>query len=141
MILALKNKHALKHLLQASQLAKSVFYYQVKVNDTDGTLYFTKYRQQGIWQLDLKAGKEQQIVSKVSRSSNFKVCSGSDSIYYLLETDNIELWQMNLKTAESQVMMTSALDSNFKFDLINDCQKLIFSKKENIESDILMLTL
>ncbi len=32
MVLALKNKHALKHLLQAIQLAKSVFYYQVKVS-------------------------------------------------------------------------------------------------------------
>jgi len=31
-VLALKNKYALKHLLEAIQLAKSVFYYQVKVS-------------------------------------------------------------------------------------------------------------
>ncbi|MCJ8320167.1 MAG: winged helix-turn-helix domain-containing protein [Colwellia sp.] len=112
--------------------------YQVKVNDVDETLYFTKYRQQGIWLLNLKTGKERQIVDNVSRSSNFKVCS--NSVYYLLETDGIELWQMNLKSTKTQLIMTSALDSNFKFDLVNDCQKLIFSIMENIESDILMLT-
>jgi len=113
--------------------------YQIKVNNIDQSLYFTKFRQQGIWLLDLLSGKEEQIISNVSRSSNFKVCS--DSIYYLLETDNVELWNMNLKATENQLIMTSSLDSNFKFDLINDCQKLIYSKKENIESDILMLTL
>jgi len=37
--------------------------------------------------------------------------------------------------------MTSTLDSNFKFDLRDDCQKLVFSQWENIESDILMLNL
>ena len=88
--------------------------------------------------MNLKTGKERQIVDNVSRSSNFKVCS--NSVYYLLETDGIELWQMNLKSTKTQLIMTSALDSNFKFDLVNDCQKLIFSIMENIESDILMLT-
>lgn len=113
--------------------------YQVKANSADETIYFTKYRQQGIWQLDIKADEEKKIVSNVSRSSNFKVCS--DSIYYLLETDNIDLWQMNLNTARSQKILTSALNSQLKFDLVDDCQKLIFSKWDNIESDILMLTL
>ena len=37
MVLALKNKHALKHLLKATKLAKSVFYYQVKINDKPDT--------------------------------------------------------------------------------------------------------
>jgi transposase InsO family protein len=36
-VLALKNKYALKHLLQAIDLAKSVFYYQVKVNEKPDT--------------------------------------------------------------------------------------------------------
>lgn len=31
-VLALKNNHALKHLLQANELARSVFYYQLKVS-------------------------------------------------------------------------------------------------------------
>jgi len=48
---------------------------------------------------------------------------------------------MNLKTAEAQQIMNLALNSKFKFDLIDDCQKLIFSKWENIESDIIMLKL
>jgi len=113
--------------------------YQVKVNDTKESLYFTKYRQQGIWKLDSQIGNEEQLVSNISRSSNFKVCS--DSIFYLIEKANIELWQMNLNTAETQIMMSSTLDSSFKFDLVNNCQKLVFSKRENIESDILMLTL
>ena len=118
--------------------------YQVKVNEADETLYFTKYRQQGIWQLTLKnsksnTAKEKQIVSNVSRSLNFKVCS--DSIYYSTESDNIELWQMNFKTEKNQKILTSTLNSKFKFDLFNNCQKLIFSKRENIESDILMLSL
>nr|WP_293228581.1 IS3 family transposase [Moritella sp.] len=37
MVLALKNNHALKHLLQVIQLAKSVFYYQVKVSEKTNT--------------------------------------------------------------------------------------------------------
>jgi len=113
--------------------------YQAKADDINEMLYFNKYRQQGIWQLDLKTAKEKQITSNVSRSLNFKVCS--DSIYYSTESDNIELWQMNLKTTKNQKVLTSTLNSNFKFDLIDDCQKLIFSKRENIESDILMLNL
>jgi len=113
--------------------------YQVKTSEVNEKLYFTKYRKRGIWQLDFKSGEEKQIVSDVSRSSNFKVCS--DSVYYVLETDGIELWQMNLNAAKAQKVMTSALNSKFKFDLINGCQKLIFSKWENIESDILMLNL
>jgi hypothetical protein len=47
---------------------------------------------------------------------------------------------MNLNTAQTQQVMTSALDSNFKFDVVNGCQSLIFSRFENIESDILMLS-
>jgi Tol biopolymer transport system component/DNA-binding winged helix-turn-helix (wHTH) protein len=113
--------------------------YRVKVNDADEMLYFTKYRQQGIWQLDLQTSKEKQIVSNASRNSNFKICL--DSVYYSLETESVELWNMNFKTTETQVIMTSALASNFKFDLINDCQKLIFSKRENIESDVFMLSI
>jgi len=58
-----------------------------------------------------------------------------------LGKDNIELWQVNLKTAKTQNIMTSTLDSNVKFDLRDDCQKLVFSQWENIESDILMLNL
>jgi Tol biopolymer transport system component/DNA-binding winged helix-turn-helix (wHTH) protein len=118
--------------------------YQVKADDQDEVLYFTKYRQQGIWQLTLKnskskTAKEKQVVNNVSRSLNFKVCS--DSIYYSTESDNIELWQVDLITAKKQKVLTSALNTNFKFDLIDDCQKLTFSKRENIESDILMLNL
>jgi Tol biopolymer transport system component len=113
--------------------------YQVKADDIDEVLYFTKYRQQGIWQLNLKTAKEIQIVNNVSRSLNFKVCS--DLIYYSTESDSIDLWRMDLKTAKNQKILTSALNSNFKFDLVDDCQKLTFSKKENIESDILMLNL
>jgi len=116
--------------------------YQVKTHD-DGTLYFTKYRQQGLWQLILKNSKnkttkEKQLVNNVSRGLNFKVCS--DSIYYSIESDNIELWQVDLKTEKKQKLLTDTINSNFKFDLIDDCQTLIFSKRENIESDVLMLS-
>jgi len=118
--------------------------YQVKSDELDEVLYFTKYRQQGIWQLTLKnsqnkKAEEKQLIDNVSRSVNFNICP--DSIYYATESDNIELWQMNFKTAKKQKILTYALNSNFKFDLRDDCQKLIFSKQENIESDILMLNL
>ena len=113
--------------------------YQAKADDNNKVLYFNKYRQQGIWQLDLETAKETQLVSNVSRSLNFKVCS--DSIYYSTESDNIELWRMDLKTTKNNKILTYPLNSNFKFDLADDCQKLTYSKKENIESDILMLKL
>jgi len=113
--------------------------YQVETDHADGNLYFTKYRQQGIWQLDINTQLETRVVANISRNANFKVCL--NSLYYLVETDDIALWQMNLKTAEAQQIMNLALNSKFKFDLIDDCQKLIFSKWENIESDIIMLKL
>jgi len=113
--------------------------FQVKADDIDDLLYFTKYRQQGIWQLNLKTTEEKLIVSKVSHSLNFKVCA--DFIYYSTESDNIELWRMDLTTAKSQKILTAALNSNFKFDLADNCKKLTFSQRENIESDILMLNL
>jgi len=111
--------------------------YQVKADNTDGNLYFTKYRQQGIWQFEASSQIETRIVENTSRSANFDVCSGS--LFYLAEADDISLWQMNLQTAETQKIMSSALNSKFKFDLLDDCQKLTFSKWENVESDILML--
>jgi Tol biopolymer transport system component/DNA-binding winged helix-turn-helix (wHTH) protein len=116
--------------------------YQVNAASTDkegGSLYFTKYRQQGIWQLDINTQLETRIVDNINRSSNFEVCAGF--LYYLVETGEAVLWQMNLKTAESQQLMTTALNSKLKFDLADDCQQLTFSKWDNIESDILMLKL
>jgi len=116
--------------------------YQVNADSTDkgdGKLYFTKYRQKGIWQLDIKSQLETRVVDNINRSSNFELCSGS--LYYLVEADNIALWQMNLKTAKTQKVMNVPLDSKFKFDLVDGCKKLTFSKWENIESDILILNL
>jgi Tol biopolymer transport system component/DNA-binding winged helix-turn-helix (wHTH) protein len=113
--------------------------YQIKTDNADGRLYFTKYRQLGIWQLDVNTQLETRVVENINRSANFQVCLSS--LYYLVETDDIALWQMNLKTAKAQQIMSSALNSKFKFDLADDCQKLTFSKWENIESDILMLKL
>lgn len=113
--------------------------YQVETDHADGNLYFTKYRQKGIWQLDINTQLETPVVANINRSANFKVCPSS--LYYLVETDDIALWQLNLKTAKAQQIMSSALNSKFKFDLTDDCQKLTFSKWENIESDILMLKL
>lgn len=63
--------------------------YQGQINNTDDILYFTKYRQQGIWQLDLQTNKEKELVNNVSRSSNFKLCS--DTIYYVLEAKSVDL--------------------------------------------------
>ena len=113
--------------------------YQVETDHANGNLYFTKYRQKGIWTLDVNTQLETRVVANISRNANFKVCPSS--LYYLVETNDITLWQMNLKTAKAQQIMSSALNSKFKFDLIDDCQKLIFSKWENIESDIIMLKL
>lgn len=113
--------------------------YQGETDHADGNLYFTKYRQKGIWQLDINTQLETPVVANINRSANFKVCPSS--LYYLVETDDIALWQLNLKTAKAQQIMSSALNSKFKFDLTDYCQKLTFSKWENIESDILMLKL
>ena len=116
--------------------------YQVSADRTeknDGKLYFTKYRQKGIWQLDINTQIETRVVDNINRSADFEVCSGS--LYYLVEAGDISLWQMNLETARTQQVMTAALNSKFKFDLVDDCQKLTFSKWENIESDIIMLNL
>jgi Tol biopolymer transport system component/DNA-binding winged helix-turn-helix (wHTH) protein len=113
--------------------------YQIKTDNVEGHLYFTKYRQEGIWRLDVNTQLETRVVADVNRSENFKVCLSS--LYYLVVTDDIALWQMNMKTAKAQQTMSSALNSKFKFDLTDDCQKLTFSRWENIESDVVMLKL
>jgi Tol biopolymer transport system component/DNA-binding winged helix-turn-helix (wHTH) protein len=113
--------------------------YQIKIDNVEGHLYFTKYRQEGIWRLDVNTQLETRVVADVNRSKNFKVCLSS--LYYLVVTDDIALWQMNMKTSKAQQTMSSALNSKFKFDLTDDCQKLTFSRWENIESDVVMLKL
>jgi Tol biopolymer transport system component/DNA-binding winged helix-turn-helix (wHTH) protein len=109
------------------------------VDDNGGKLYYTKYRQQGLWALDFNTKLETRIVDNISRSANFEVCSSS--LYYLVETDEFALWQMSLKTAKTQKIISSSLNSRFTFDLADECQKLTFSRWENIESDIIMLKL
>jgi hypothetical protein len=110
---------------------------QIKTDNVEGNLYFTKYRQEGIWMLDVNAQLETRVFADVNRSENFKFCPRS--LYYLVEKDDVALWQMNLKTAKAQQKMSSAINSKLKFELADDCQKLSFSKCENIESDIVML--
>ena len=44
--------------------------YQVETDHADGNLYFTKYRQQGIWQLDINTQLETRVVANISRNAN-----------------------------------------------------------------------
>lgn len=102
-------------------------------------LYFTKYRKSGIWQFDLNSYEEINVIEKVKRNADFKVCS--NLTYYVLKSDKLEIQKMDLITGQQHSVMPFPLNSKFKFDMKNDCQWLVFSKWTNIESDIMMLNL
>ena len=61
-----------------------------------------------IWQLGIITRLETRVVDNLNRSSNVETCSGS--LYYLVEAADIDLWQMNLKTAKTQII-SSALNA------------------------------
>ncbi len=110
--------------------------YRVKVGDDDN-LYFTKYRQTGIWRLDLLTKKEEVIASESIRSSNFAVCR--NSIIYEVDNKQSQLWQIDLSSQSKHLLLTTPNSAKFKFDVIDDCKKLVFSQWENIESDVMMM--
>ncbi len=113
--------------------------YQVKQGALADQLYFTKYRKDGIWLLDVTNNSETLVVEHVQRNSQFKQCGSA--LYYLLESENVELWKSDLQGAISQKLMSMPLNSKFEFDLTDNCQTLIFSKWDNIGSDIVMMNL
>lgn len=113
--------------------------YQGRISLTGDHLYFTKYRQKGIWQLDLLNQTTRLLIDDIHRSANFSVCA--NSLLYVLDNDNTELWQASLHSTKRQKLMTLAANARLKFDVADNCQRLVFSKWLNVESDIMMLNL
>jgi len=110
--------------------------YRVKVGN-DGIIYFSKYREKGIWQLDLPSRSEVKILTGSIRSDNFSICD--NRIIYEVDNKGTELWQFELSSQKKQLLLTTSNSSRFTFDTVNECQSLVFSQWENIESDVMMM--
>jgi len=112
--------------------------YRVKVGQNK-KLYFTKYREKGIWQLDLSTQVEANILDGSIRSDGFSVCD--NKIIYEVDDAGTQLWQFELDSKQKQLLLTTPNSSRFTFSTVADCQDIIFSQWENIESDVMMMTM
>jgi Tol biopolymer transport system component/DNA-binding winged helix-turn-helix (wHTH) protein len=123
---------------QAVQITQSGGY-QVKPNLKGDKLYFTKYRQSGLWQQDLSSLKETKIIDGVVRNAQFNICN--NAIFYINDDNNNELLKVSLDSHTTSEIMTFSNNSRVRFDTFNNCESVIFSKWQNIESDIMMMSL
>jgi len=113
--------------------------YQAKSSQIDDMIYYTKYRQKGIWQLNLADLNERKLVDGVHRSDNFNVCS--NSILFLKSQKQTQLWQYDFDSTEYKQILLADNNARLKFDVIDNCQNVVFSKWQNLESDVMMMSL
>ena len=113
--------------------------YQVRPAFDNARLFYTKYRQDGIWAYDLATQSEKQIINKSKRWTRFEVCS--NAIIYLDNQPRQTLWRYDLRTNQETDLMVFPRNSKLEYSLTDNCGRLILSQWKNIESDIVMLTL
>jgi Tol biopolymer transport system component/DNA-binding winged helix-turn-helix (wHTH) protein len=113
--------------------------YRAKPAKQTSNLFFTKYQQPGLWSFNVETQVEKKINIESERSSNFYVCS--DSIIYEQDNKDTVIMSYNFNTQQKRQLMSVPDNARIKFDLVNDCQNIIYSVWENIESDVMMLRL
>lgn len=112
--------------------------YRVNVNK-NGQIYFTKYRQPGIWRLNLKDGIEEKIINEIVRSDNFAVCD--NRIIYEVNDAQTQVWMQDSNKSPRQLVLSVPKSTHLRFSASKNCSEIIFSKWQNIESDIMMIKL
>lgn len=113
--------------------------YQAQRGRHVGELYFTKFRQSGIWHLNLETGAERQVLETAQRSTPFTICG--DALYHQRKAGPISLMRRDLISGESQALLTVPRNAKPWFDISPRCDRLTFSHYENIQSDIMELVL
>ena len=113
--------------------------YRARRSPDGRSLYFTKYRQDGIWQLDLATGQEGRIVDALPRWTKFALCDSA--LLYADESQDIALWRQPLDDGPRRLLMSLTGDAELEFDIDSDCRRLVLSKWQNLGSDVQMLRL
>ena len=113
--------------------------YRARRSPDGRSLYFTKYRQDGIWQRDLTTGQERRIVEAMPRWTKFALCDSA--LMYADESKDIALWRQPLDGGQRQLVMSLTGDAELEFDIDGDCRRLVLSKWQNLGSDVQMLRL
>ena len=90
------------------------------------SLIYTKYRQPGIWQLNLASQEEKLLIAKALRRTEFKQCKG-DLFYTMTNDEHRQIWKYNLKTKSQSLVFEKPYQQQLKFDFNYDCTQLYFS--------------
>lgn len=113
--------------------------YRVSLSPDGQRLFFTKYREQGIWELDLATGAETLRLPEAENRGAFATCS--DALVYLEYVGVYNLVRHDLKSGSRDILMTAPRNAKPRFDVAGDCERLVFSKYDNVQSDIAKLVL
>jgi Tol biopolymer transport system component len=112
--------------------------YQAKAGTDGAYLYFTKYQQNGLWRFELESKKEEKFLSGIQRNSDFFVCA--DKIVFLRQ-DRLtrQIWRVSINGKQEQMLLSFPAQSQLRFSVDPACKQLMLSKRDNIQSDIMLL--
>lgn len=113
--------------------------YRAKLNPAGDHLYFSKFRQEGIWEINLNTGKEDQILAIGDRKLDFTVCDGA--LIYKHRENGLQLVRHNLKTDQLTTLMSVPGNAKLEFHIPTTCDSVSYSIWDNIQSDITELIL
>ncbi|WP_199609994.1 winged helix-turn-helix domain-containing protein [Flocculibacter collagenilyticus] len=103
-------------------------------------LYFTKFRNHGLWRLDLNNGVEEEIIADINIliPGSFKV--GKDAIYYKLRSEvGFKVFKHAFNSQTSEEIIEIVGDSERGITVSQDEKFILYQKYSNDkESDIVM---
>jgi DNA-binding winged helix-turn-helix (wHTH) protein/Tol biopolymer transport system component len=111
--------------------------YSAQESTDNKSLIYTKYRQLGIWQLNLSNKVEKLLIADTLRRTEFKQCE-SDLFYTMTENEHHQIWKYNLKTKLKALVFEKPYQQQLKFDFNGDCSQLYFSFWQS-ESNLMII--
>ncbi|MEX0299523.1 MAG: winged helix-turn-helix domain-containing protein [Kordiimonas sp.] len=108
--------------------------YQSNLSPDGKRLFYTQFRQDGIWELELETGESTQVIVEGRRNTAFSVCN--DAIFYQRRAGNISLLRHDLKTGNSEELLSVPSNAKPWFGVTDNCSNLHYSTWDNVQSDI-----
>ena len=111
--------------------------YSAKESFDGKNLIYTKYRQAGLWQLNLTSGQESLLIDDLHRRTQFKI--GKESIYFSRKNNGMkQIGQYGLSDKQETLIFEMPATQQMEYDVNKSCTRLLYSAWFG-DSDIMLL--